>query len=287
MRCFKHPKSEAVGICSSCNKGVCSKCAVEKDGKIYCKDCLSKSKFAEIKCANHPRSEAVGMCTSCGKPICEDCAIDKEGKLYCRLCSAALPPEFEPQRQTAVVEVPQRKYEEQRIPLARMEGRRIPSAKIELAVKPSETVSSTIVGGIAGGFMMGLPFINFLFFWSALGGVLSVYLLRLRVDRYGNGYIRRQDALVVGAISGVFSALIATAFNIIYAVLLHGLVMQATEFLLSVGLGVEISDLIIKLAVTDLSLSSLFIFIKLVATIILFALLGAVGGAISSELSKR
>jgi hypothetical protein len=227
------------------------------------------------------------MCSSCKKPICSDCSIEKDGKLFCRLCSAALPPEFEPQKQTAVVEVPQREYEEQRIPVAKMEKRNIPCAKVELAVTPSETVSSTIVGGIFGGFMMGLPFINFLLFWSALGGVLSVYLLKLRVDRYGNGYIRRQDALVVGAISGVFSALIATAFNVIYAVLLHGLVMQATNFLLSLGLGVEVSDLIIKLAVTDLSLSGLFIFIKLVVTIIIFALLGAVGGAISSELSKR
>lgn len=284
MRCFKHPKSEAVGMCSSCNKGVCSKCAVQEDGKVYCKDCMSRSKVVD-RCYNHPRSEAVGICSSCKKLICSDCAIEKDDKLYCRLCSAALPAEFEPQRQAVVVEVPQ-KYEEMRPP-ARVEEKRIPLARVELSVKPSETVSSTLVGSIFTGFMMGLPFINLLFFWSALGGALSAYLLKLRVDRYGNGCIRRTDAVTVGAISGVFGALIATAFNIIYSVLLHGFVMQTAGFILSLGVGVEVSDLLIKLAVTDLSLSAVFILVKLIATMMLFAILGAIGGAVSSEMSRR
>ncbi len=286
MRCFKHPKSEAVGICSSCNKGVCSKCAAEKDGKVYCKDCLSKSKFAEIKCRNHPRSEAVGLCSSCGRPICESCAIEKEGKLYCRLCSSQLRAAYEPP-EPAVVEVPQRKYEEMR-PTVEVEEKHIPLAKVELSVKPSETVSSTLVGGIFGGFMMGLPFINLLMFWSAIGGALSTYLLRLRIDEYGTGYIGRNDAIRVGAISGVFAALIATAFNIIYSVLLHDIIlMPSTNFLLSLGLSVDIANFVMQLAFTDPLLSAVFILIKLIATMILFAILGAVGGVVASELSKR
>lgn len=286
MRCFKHPKLEAIGICSSCNKGVCSKCAVKKDGKVYCKDCTSKSRIAEMKCYNHPRSEAVGLCSSCGKPICESCSIEKDGKLYCRLCSSQLPAGIGLAGPPEVVEVPQREYEEMR-PIVKQEEKRIPRARVELVVKPSETVSSTLVGGIFGGFMMGLPFINLLLFWSAIGGALSVYLLRLRVDQYGSGYVRRKDAVTVGAISGVFAALIATAFNVIYSVLLHGLVMQTASFLLSLGLDVGTSDLLIKLAFADISLSAVFIFIKLITTMVLFALLGAVGGAIASELSKR
>jgi len=296
MRCFKHPKSEAVGICSSCNKGVCSKCAVQEDDKVYCRDCLSRSKIVD-KCYNHPRSEAIGMCSSCKRLICSDCAIEKDDKLYCRLCSAKIPAEFEVPTPTDIVEVQQKRYEEKRIPTARVEERqiqfsrveekRIPVARVELSVKPSETVSSTIVGGIVGGFMMGLPFINFLLIWPAIGGAFSAYLLRLRVDRCGNGYIKSKDGMAVGAISGIFAAIIATIFNIIYTVLFQGFVLQATGTLLSFGLGVGTSELLIKLAFTDLSLSSIFIFIKLVATIILFALFGAVGGTISARLSKR
>jgi len=292
MRCFKHPHSEAVGICSSCNKGVCSKCAVEEDGKVYCRDCLSRSKIVD-RCYNHPRSEAIGRCSSCKKLICADCAIEKDDKLYCRLCSAKIPAEFEVSAPTDIVEVQQKRYEERRMPLARTEERmparfeakRIPVSRVELSIKPSETVSSTIVGGIAGGFLMGLPFINFLLIWPVIGGAVSAYLLRLRVDSCGNGYINRRNALEVGAISGVFVAFIATTFNIIYAVLLQGLAMQTTATFISFGLGVGTSDLLVKLAFTELNVY--FILIKLIATMILFALLGAVGGAISAEFSKR
>ncbi len=37
MNCYNHPKAGAVGVCSECGKGVCSKCAVEIGGKLYCK----------------------------------------------------------------------------------------------------------------------------------------------------------------------------------------------------------------------------------------------------------
>ena len=37
MECYNHRKTEAVGVCSQCGKGVCSKCAVEIGGKLYCK----------------------------------------------------------------------------------------------------------------------------------------------------------------------------------------------------------------------------------------------------------
>ena len=42
MKCYKHPKVNAVGVCSECGKGVCSKCSVEVSGKIYCKSCTDK-----------------------------------------------------------------------------------------------------------------------------------------------------------------------------------------------------------------------------------------------------
>jgi len=293
MRCFKHPKSEAVGICSSCNKGVCSKCAVEEDGKVYCRDCLARSKITD-RCYNHPRSEAIGMCSSCKKLICSDCAIEKDGKLYCRLCSAKIPAEFEVPTPTDIVEVQQRRYEERRAPAraeermpARFEERRVPVSRVALSVKPAETVSSTIVGGIIGGFLMGLPLINLLLFWPAIGAAASVYLLRLRVDRCGHGYIRRNDGMAVGAISGVFAALIATVFNGIYAVLLSDFIVQGGNFMLSAGLDAGVVEWLIKLTVTDLSLSSIFILLKLIVTMILFALVGAVGGAVSSGFSKR
>lgn len=42
MKCFKHPKAEAVGVCKECGEGICSKCAVEIGKKLYCKDDANK-----------------------------------------------------------------------------------------------------------------------------------------------------------------------------------------------------------------------------------------------------
>jgi len=38
MKCYKHPKVNAVGVCRECGEGICSKCAVEIGGKLYCKN---------------------------------------------------------------------------------------------------------------------------------------------------------------------------------------------------------------------------------------------------------
>lgn len=38
MRCYYHPEQEAVGICKSCNKGICRECAIDIGNGIACKD---------------------------------------------------------------------------------------------------------------------------------------------------------------------------------------------------------------------------------------------------------
>ncbi len=42
--CFYHPDREAVAVCSKCGKPLCKECALEYNGKIYCKDCLEEIK---------------------------------------------------------------------------------------------------------------------------------------------------------------------------------------------------------------------------------------------------
>jgi len=43
MKCYYHEDKDAVGICISCKKGICSECAVEYDNKLYCPTCFSSS----------------------------------------------------------------------------------------------------------------------------------------------------------------------------------------------------------------------------------------------------
>ena len=38
MNCFNHQDTSAVGLCKTCNKGVCSDCANSMETGIYCKD---------------------------------------------------------------------------------------------------------------------------------------------------------------------------------------------------------------------------------------------------------
>jgi hypothetical protein len=42
MKCYKHPKVDAIGVCHECGEGICSKCAVKIAGKLYCKDDADK-----------------------------------------------------------------------------------------------------------------------------------------------------------------------------------------------------------------------------------------------------
>lgn len=39
MKCFTHTDSEAVGICKSCQKGICKVCAIELSTGLSCHDC--------------------------------------------------------------------------------------------------------------------------------------------------------------------------------------------------------------------------------------------------------
>lgn len=42
MKCFNHQDIDAVGVCTSCGKNICSNCAMEVGGKIICKSCAEK-----------------------------------------------------------------------------------------------------------------------------------------------------------------------------------------------------------------------------------------------------
>ncbi|MEM5814437.1 MAG: hypothetical protein QXD77_01330, partial [Candidatus Aenigmatarchaeota archaeon] len=53
MKCYKHPKVDAIGVCKECGEGICNKCAVKIGGKLYCKDCADKV-FGEKKAQAAP-----------------------------------------------------------------------------------------------------------------------------------------------------------------------------------------------------------------------------------------
>ena len=38
MHCFEHQSENAIGICKHCNKGICSKCAIDLSHGLACRD---------------------------------------------------------------------------------------------------------------------------------------------------------------------------------------------------------------------------------------------------------
>jgi len=40
MKCYVHPETEAVGVCSECNRWICAACTVTVEGRSYCKQDL-------------------------------------------------------------------------------------------------------------------------------------------------------------------------------------------------------------------------------------------------------
>jgi hypothetical protein len=46
MNCYVHPETAAVATCVNCGKFVCSECATNIGGKIYCRSCASSGVIA-------------------------------------------------------------------------------------------------------------------------------------------------------------------------------------------------------------------------------------------------
>ena len=48
MKCFTHIDTDAVGICSACNKGLCPQCTQDLGHSIACSSaCIEKAKLIE------------------------------------------------------------------------------------------------------------------------------------------------------------------------------------------------------------------------------------------------
>ncbi len=43
MRCYYHPETEAVGMCSQCGRAACHRCIEEIEGSLLCKDCIARN----------------------------------------------------------------------------------------------------------------------------------------------------------------------------------------------------------------------------------------------------
>lgn len=45
MKCYVHPKEDAIAVCKACGKGVCSDCVIILAGNSYCKTCVEAGRI--------------------------------------------------------------------------------------------------------------------------------------------------------------------------------------------------------------------------------------------------
>ena len=61
MKCYVHPKVEAVGVCSVCKRGVCRSCANSVGGRLYCRADVGKSALYDEATGVPKRGIALGF----------------------------------------------------------------------------------------------------------------------------------------------------------------------------------------------------------------------------------
>lgn len=50
MKCYNHHDRDAFAVCTNCGKGLCLECAVDKNGRMVCKDnqkCAERCNFVK------------------------------------------------------------------------------------------------------------------------------------------------------------------------------------------------------------------------------------------------
>jgi hypothetical protein len=92
MKCFNHPKKEAIGVCVCCGKALCQQCRNFERGKIFCSECHNESffdtfdftfGFRDFGKAMKEWAFTIDKCPKCGKLI-------KHDFLICPYCSVNL-----------------------------------------------------------------------------------------------------------------------------------------------------------------------------------------------------
>ncbi|MGB9906817.1 MAG: hypothetical protein ACPLRR_05455 [Candidatus Saccharicenans sp.] len=154
-----------------------------------------------------------------------------------------------------------------------------------MALKENDLIIPALAGGALAGILSGIPFLHCLCcLWVLAGGMVATYLVSNRASQQSLTY-RLGDALLVGALSGVFGAVI----NLIIKIPLTGYYLNWNRrFLESLARFVE--DMPAgweKWAEVNYQGWNPFtFFLSLLLTSVIFAFLGAIGGLIGFSLFK-
>lgn len=178
MRCFKHPKEEAVGMCKVCNKGLCAECAVEKDDFVFC-----QKHAAMEEVVRHVEEEVFAP------PARREEAPAAAAPVQARRMRVKPPKPLPPKAQLRV------------------------GAKA--TVTPA-IVGGIISGMLMGIPFINFFCIAWMILGGAAAAYFL--MLKQSAAENVRGYLRPIDGMIVGGISGVFGANVAVLLNLFAAV---------------------------------------------------------------------
>ena len=306
MKCYIHEDRNASTMCARCKKGICDEDANEVEGRNYCPSCVEKLEEeliaiqARARAKKHPLPEEKEKDEAPREREEEEIEEREERreKPEHRRATEA-PPWVDREAQfsqsenahlrRAQIALEEKKEEKPKLapkfePVAKAiwapkpapgEPAHVPSGpKQVLKVSTREMMLPALVGGMLMGFAMGIPPLYLCCVSWVIGGVVSVYLVSSNSPT--GGIVEERDAMKTGALTGLFGVVI----GVIVMFTANTLLKDALMLPMSQNLGSDYAHFLLGLKGRDFA-------IKFISMIVLFPILGALGGILTSKYMKR
>ncbi len=303
MKCYVHGDQMASAVCARCKKGICDECANDVEGRKYCHSCVEKleEELIAIQARVHAKKHALpeekekGDAQTAREEMEEEETEERDErheKVEHRRAPEAPPwvdrktleEKKEEKPKTGPI-TPPLKFRQEHETGAKPIWAPRPSGGAPAPVAPAgpkqvlkistrQMMLPALAGGMVMGFAMGIPPLYLCCASWVIGGVVSVYMIHL--NSASGGIVGERDAIKAGALTGLFGIVVGIIVMFTANTLLKDILMLP----MSRYLGADYAHFLLGLTQRDLA-------VKLVSMVILFPMLGALGGLLASKYMKR
>lgn len=250
MKCYFHPKKDAVGLCSVCYKAVCRDCVGDDTPEIICKNCMRQG----VQMLKQERNK---------EPILRTNFKNE--------------PEQKIPSQSKMIQYPRKPSGPSFFQNLFREKKNLS----ETSNINTELITPVLFIGIITGILCGIPLLSLLFFIIIpIGGIVSV--IYLRAEHEYMVYINPKKGFITGALTGLMATIISlvliVSLEVFFGAHIYGIINGLFGFLDS-----GILNIIIALSGANVSLSLNGIITRLGVTIILFPILGGIFGFLTAK----
>jgi len=247
VKCYFHPKTDAVGICSVCFKAVCKDCVGDDEPELVCKNCMRVGlKMLKEERRGNTQNE---------KPI------------------------FQKNRpQNAKQQYTQNKNNSPGILSNLFKQNKNLN---ENNIIDSDVITPVLFIGILAGILCGVPVLSLLFFIiMPIAGILSIVYLKAEQDYKTNIGIKKGiiTGILVGILASIVSLIVIISLGAFLGVQIYGLMTNIFGFL-----DTNTLNTLITISGGDATLSLNGIITRLFITIISFPILSGFFGLLGAK----